>query len=191
MKLDTPVVVASQNPDKIAEMEEVLSDLGIVIVRGYVWPEVDETESTLEGNALLKARAVSAHTGLPAIGDDTGLEVDALDGAPGVRTARYAGPGATNSENVAKLLAELSGCSDRTARFRSAVALVTPDGEEIVVEGVLEGEIGTERKGVAGFGYDPVFVVDGRTLAEMESAEKNAISHRGRALRALQDALRN
>lgn len=191
MKLDTPVVVASQNPDKIAEMEEVLSDLGIVIVRGYVWPEVDETESTLEGNALLKARAVAAHTGLPAIGDDTGLEVDALDGAPGVRTARYAGPSATNSENVSKLLVELSGRDDRTARFRSAVALVTPDGEEIVVEGVLEGEIGTERRGVAGFGYDPVFVVEGRTLAEMESAEKNAISHRGRALQALHDALQN
>lgn len=189
MKLNKPVVVASQNPDKIAEMEEVLSDLGIVIVRGHVWPEVAETESTLEGNALLKARAVSAHTGLPAIGDDTGLEVDTLDGAPGVRTARYAGPRATNSENVDKLLAELAGRDDRTARFRSAVALVTPEGDEVVVEGVLEGEIGTERKGVAGFGYDPVFVVGGRTLAEMESAEKNAISHRGRALRALHDAL--
>lgn len=189
MRLDKPVVVASQNPDKIAEMEEVLCDLGIVIVRGHVWPEVEETESTLEGNALLKARAVSAHTGLPAIGDDTGLEVDALGGAPGVRTARYAGPQATNSENVDKLLAELAGHERRTARFRSAVALVTPEGDEVVVEGVLEGEIGTERKGVAGFGYDPVFVVGGRTLAEMEPAEKNAISHRGRALRALHDAL--
>jgi XTP/dITP diphosphohydrolase len=189
VKLDRPVVVASQNPAKIAEMEDVLSDLGIVIVRGHVWPEVVETESTLEGNALLKARAVAAHTGLPAIADDTGLEVAALDGAPGVRTARYAGPDATNSENVAKLLAELSGRSDRTARFRSAVAFVTPDGEEIVVEGVLEGEIGTEPRGIAGFGYDPVFIVDGRTLAEMESSEKNAISHRGRALRALHDAL--
>jgi XTP/dITP diphosphohydrolase len=189
VRLDKPVVVASQNPDKIAEMEEVLCDLGIVIVRGHVWPEVEETESTLEGNALLKARAVSAHTGLPAIGDDTGLEVDALGGAPGVRTARYAGPQATNSENVDKLLAELAGHERRTARFRSAVALVTPEGDEVVVEGVLEGEIGTERKGVAGFGYDPVFVVGGRTLAEMEPAEKNAISHRGRALRALHDAL--
>ncbi len=189
MRLDKPVVVASQNPDKIAEMEEVLSDLGVVIVRGQVWPEVAETEPTLEGNALLKARAVAAYTGLPAIADDTGLEVAALDGAPGVHTARYAGPEATNSENVSKLLAELAGCDDRTARFRSVVAFVTPDDEEIVVEGVLEGEIGTERRGVAGFGYDPVFVVDGRTLAEMASAEKNAISHRGRALRALRHAL--
>jgi len=189
MKLDGPVVVASQNPDKIAEMEEVLLDLGIVIVRGHVWPEVEETESTLEGNALLKARAVSAHTGLPAIGDDTGLEVDALGGAPGVRTARYAGAQATYSENVDKLLAELTGHDRRTARFRSAVACVTPEGDEVVVEGVLEGEIATERMGVAGFGYDPVFVVDGRTLAQMEPAEKNAISHRGRALRALHDAL--
>ena len=191
MNLDGPVVVASQNPDKIAEMEEVLGELGIAIVRGYVWPEVAETESTLPGNALLKARAVAAYTGLPAVADDTGLEVDALNGAPGVLTARYAGPGATNAENVDKLLAELSGRDDRTARFRSAVALVTPAGEETVVEGVLEGEIGTERKGVAGFGYDPVFVVDGRALAEMEPVEKNAISHRGRALRALRKALEN
>jgi XTP/dITP diphosphohydrolase len=191
VNLDTPVVVASQNPDKIAEMEEVLGDLGIVIARGHVWPEVAETESTLRGNALLKARAVAAHTGLPAIGDDTGLEVDALGGAPGVLTARYAGPDANNSDNVAKLLAELSGHDDRTARFRSAVALVTPDGEEIVVEGVLEGEIGRERRGVAGFGYDPVFVVEGRALAEMEAGEKNAISHRGRALRALHEVLRH
>lgn len=189
MDLDGPVVVASQNPGKIAEMEEVLGELGIAIVRGYVWPEPAETESTLRGNALLKARAVAAHTGLPAVADDTGLEVDALDGAPGVVTARYAGPGATNSENVDKLLEELSGCDNRKARFRSAVALVTPAGEEIVVEGVLEGEIGTERRGVAGFGYDPVFVVDGRALAEMEPSEKNAISHRGRALRALREAL--
>ena len=191
MNLDGPVVVASQNPDKIAEMEEVLGELGIAIVRGYVWPEVAETESTLPGNALLKARAVAAYTGLPAVADDTGLEVDALNGAPGVLTARYAGPGATNAENVDKLLTELSGRDDRTARFRSAVALVTPAGEETVVEGVLEGEIGTERKGVAGFGYDPVFVVDGRALAEMEPVEKNAISHRGRALRALRKALEN
>ncbi|MFC2177108.1 RdgB/HAM1 family non-canonical purine NTP pyrophosphatase [Actinomycetota bacterium] len=189
MKLDTPVVVASQNPDKIAEMEEVLSDLGIVIVRGHVWPEVAETELTLEGNALLKARAVVAHTGLPAVADDTGLEVDALDGAPGVLTARYAGLDATYSENVDKLLLELSGCSNRAARFRAAVALVTPDGEEIVVAGSLEGEIATERLGEGGFGYDPVFLVAGRSLAQMEPAEKHAISHRGRALRALRDAL--
>ncbi len=187
--MDRPVVVASRNPDKIGEIEEVLGDLGIVVARGYEWPEVDETEPTLAGNALLKARAVAGYTGLPAIGDDTGLEVNALGGAPGVLTARYAGPNASYSQNVAKLLAELSGCDDRSARFRTAVALVTPSGEEVVVEGVLEGEIGTEASGEGGFGYDPVFVVGGRTLAEMEPAEKHRISHRGRALRALRAAL--
>ena len=191
MKLHTPVVVASQNPDKIAEIEEVLGDLGITIARGYMWPEVDETEPTFAGNALLKARAVSASTGLPAIGDDTGLEVDALDGEPGVMTARYAGPNATYAENVAKLLTELAGSDDRSARFRTAVALVTPDGQEIVVEAALEGEIGTERLGEGGFGYDPVFLVAGRSLAQMDPGEKHTISHRGQALRALRDALDN
>lgn len=186
--LDTPVVVASQNPDKIAEIEEVLADLGVEVARGYVWPEVEETEDTLEGNALLKARAVTAVTGLPAIADDTGLEVAALDGAPGVLTARFAGPDATYEENVARLLDDLDGTENRRARFRTAVAMVTPDGDELVVEGVLEGAITSERRGAGGFGYDPVFEVDGRTLAEMGS-EKHTISHRGRALRALRDAL--
>lgn len=188
--LDAPVVVASQNPDKIAEIEDVLAALGIEVERGHTWPEVEETEATLEGNALLKARAVVAATGLAAIGDDTGLEVDALDGAPGVFTARFAGPNATYAENVARLLADLHGVANRRARFRTAVALVTPDGTELVVEGVLEGEITHERRGEGGFGYDPVFAVDGRTLAEMGS-EKHMISHRGRALRALQAALRD
>ena len=156
-----------------------------------MWHEVDETEPTFAGNALLKARAVAASTGLPAIGDDTGLEVDALDGEPGVMTARYAGPNATYAENVAKLLTELAGSDDRSARFRTAVALVTPDGEEIVVEAALEGEIGTERLGEGGFGYDPVFLVAGRSLAQMDPGEKHTISHRGQALRALRDALDN
>ncbi len=185
------VVVASKNPDKIAEVEAVLSSLDppIIVIPGHVWDDVDETEDTLAGNALLKARAVVAATGHAAIADDTGLEVDALGGAPGVTTARYAGEDATYDENVDKLLADMRGVEDRRARFRTAVALVTPAGEELVVEGVLEGTITTERRGTGGFGYDPIFEVDGRTLAEIDPEHKNQISHRARALHALARAL--
>ena len=185
------LVVASQNPDKIREVQEVLDSLAlpIEIVRGYEWPEVEETEDTLEGNALLKARVVAAYTGHAAVADDTGLEVRALGGAPGVFTARYAGPDASYADNVAKLLGELEGVEDRRARFRTAVALVDPSGEEVVVEGSLEGSIAAEARGTGGFGYDPVFLVDGRTLAEIPPAEKNAISHRAVALQALAGAL--
>jgi len=185
------LVVASQNPDKVREVEEVLSSLAAPpdIVRGLAWDEVEETEDTLVGNALLKARAVALATGLPALSDDTGLEVDALGGAPGVRTARYAGEVSTYDDNIAKVLAELEGVAERSARFRTAVALVTPDGEEITAEGVLEGAIGMEPCGDGGFGYDPIFVVDHRTLAEIDSDEKHAISHRGKALRSLVEML--
>lgn len=185
------LVVASKNPDKIQEVEAVLAglELGIVVVRGHEWPEVEETEPTLEGNALLKARAVHDATGLAALADDTGLEVDALNGAPGVMTARYSGADATYASNVAKLLRELDGVDDRTARFRTAVALVDEGGAELVVGGVLEGVIAPEQRGAAGFGYDPVFEVDGVTLAEMESRDKNQMSHRARALQALARAL--
>jgi XTP/dITP diphosphohydrolase len=181
------VVVASKNPDKVAEVEAVLADLvpPLQVIPGHVWQDVEETEDTLAGNALVKARAVVAATSHAAIADDTGLEVDALGGAPGVITARYAGKAATYDDNVNKMLAEMEGKTDRSARFRTAVALVTPTGEELVVEGVLEGSIGTERRGEGGFGYDPIFVVDGRTLAEIPGVEKNTISHRARALRAL------
>ncbi len=186
------VVVASKNPDKIAEVEAVLASLDppIIVIPGHVWQDVDETEATLAGNALLKARAVVAATGHAAIADDTGLEVDALGGAPGVTTARYAGEGATYEENVDKMLRELGDVEDRSARFRTAVALVTPSGDELVVEGVLEGVITRERRGGGGFGYDPIFEVDGRTLAEIPAGEKNQISHRARALHALADVLR-
>ena len=190
MRIDR-LVVASQNPDKISEIEHVLVDLPhpIEVVRGLSWPEIEETEDTLEGNALLKAATVAELTGIAALADDTGLEVKALDGAPGVYSARYAGERATYDDNVDKLLEAMSGVADRAARFRTAMAIVTPSGEKLVVEGVLDGSIGEERRGDGGFGYDPVFVVDHRTLAEMEPAEKNAISHRGRALRALAGAL--
>ena len=189
MDLSQPVVVASQNPDKIAEIESVLADLGLRVSRGHEWPEVEETEDTLEGNALLKARTVVAHTGLAAIADDTGLEVAALGGAPGVRTARYAGPNATYEENVAKLLVAMEHHGDRRARFRTAVAMVTPAGEELTVEGVLDGTIAHEPRGEGGFGYDPVFEVGDATLAEIDIAAKHEISHRARALQALHSAL--
>ena len=185
------VVVASKNPDKIAEMAAVLGSIDppIVVIPGHVWDDVDETEDTLEGNALLKARAVVAATGHAAVADDTGLEVDALRGAPGVHTARYAGDNATYEENVSKLLSEMEAAGERSARFRTAVALVTPAGDELVVVGVLEGVITREQRGAGGFGYDPVFDVDGRTLAEMGADEKNVISHRARALHALAEAV--
>ncbi len=185
------LVVASHNPDKVAEIESILADLSppIEVVTGLSWPDIPETEPTLEGNALLKARAVARVTGVAALADDTGLEVDALDGAPGVTTARFAGPEATYSTNVAKLLDVMGEVTDRAARFRTVVALVTPDGDELTTEGVVHGRIATERRGEGGFGYDPVFVVGDRTLAEMGSAEKNRVSHRGRAVRAMRELL--
>ncbi len=185
------LVIASKNPDKSAEVAEVLESLGdgIEIVRGLDWPDVDETESTLEGNALLKARAVVEATGLAAIADDTGLEVAALAGRPGVHTARYAGPGATYVQNRRKLLADLDGEQDRRARFVTVVALVEPDGTVEIAEGAVDGEITRSERGDGGFGYDPIFAVGDRTLAEMSAADKHAISHRGRALRALAEQL--
>lgn len=187
MKKPFGVVVASKNPDKIVEVEAVLAGLDppVAVLGGHVWDDIDETEDTLAGNALLKARAVVAATGHAAIADDTGLEVDALNGGPGVQTARYAGEDATYEDNVTMLLDALDGVSTRTARFRTAVALVTPEGEEVLAEGVLEGVITTQRRGTGGFGYDPIFEVDGRTLAEIPPSEKNAMSHRAKALQAL------
>ncbi len=187
------VVVASKNPDKIREVEAVLAAMEHPweIVRGLDWPDVDETEDTLEGNAVLKAVAASEATGLPALADDTGLEVDALDGVPGVHSARFAGPEASYEANVDRLLADMDGVEDRTARFRTAIAFVVPGSKPLIVDGVLEGAITTERRGDRGFGYDPVFVVGNRTYAEMTDAEKNEISHRARALRALAVALKD
>jgi len=185
------VVVASKNLDKIAEVEAVLADLEppVIVIPGHEWHDIEETEDTLEGNALLKARAVCLATGHAAVADDTGLEVDALGGAPGVHTARYAGDDATYADNIDKMLAELDGVAERAARFRTAIAIVTPSGEELVVEGVLEGTISDRRRGSGGFGYDPIFEVGDRTLAEIPTDEKNRISHRGLALRALAERL--
>ena len=154
--------------------------------------DVVEDADTLEGNARLKARAIAAATGMPAVADDTGLEVAALGGRPGVFTARYAGEHATYADNRARLLAELDGVEDRRARFRTVAAVVWPDGREVLAEGVSDGTIASSERGGRGFGYDAVFVPsdgDGLTFAEMGEDAKHAVSHRGRAFRALLDEL--
>lgn len=181
------LVIASRNPGKLREIEEILGPLGVAgeVVRGLDWGDVEETGETLEENALLKARAVCEATGLPALADDTGLEVEALGGAPGVRTARFAGPGASAADYTARMLEAMDNASTRGARFRTVAALVFPDGAEVVAEGSLHGAIAESARGAEGFGYDPVFEVDGRTLAEMSPEEKNELSHRARAVRAL------
>jgi XTP/dITP diphosphohydrolase len=186
------LVCASANPGKVAEIAAILAGTVELLPRPAAVPDVAEDADTLEGNARLKAVAICAATGLAAVADDTGLEVAALGGAPGVRSARYAGEGATDAENRAKLLADLAGVSDRRATFRTCVLVRRPDGSEIVVDGVCPGTIASDERGERGFGYDSVFVPDagdGRTFAEMTEAEKHAMSHRGRALRNLLAAL--
>jgi XTP/dITP diphosphohydrolase len=190
-------VLASANPDKAAEIVAIVDEMAHgrieLLARPSHLGEVEETGDTLEDNALLKARALVAATGLPAIADDTGLEVDALGGAPGVRSSRYSGEHATYDENVAKLLAELeaAGAADETARrarFRTVAVAAFPGGRVVVAEGTVHGHIARSRRGRGGFGYDPVFVADdgsGLTFAEMSPAQKRACSHRGRAFRAL------
>lgn len=186
------LVLASANPDKAAEIAAILVAHDLV-PRPTGVPDVDETGSTLVENARLKAVALVEATGDAAVADDTGLEVDALGGAPGVHSARYAGEGATYLDNVAKLVAALEGRSDRRARFRTVALARFPDGSEVVAEGVVAGTIAPVPRGDGGFGYDPVFVPEGgggRTFAEMSPDEKHAISHRGRAFRALDALLR-
>ncbi len=190
------VVLATANPDKAREMEAALAEQDFdLIPRPPDLAEVDETGDTLLANAQLKALALCAATGLAALADDTGLEVDALGGAPGVFSARYAGPDATYADNVDHLLTAMASVrrNARTARFRTVVVLARPDGSEVVAEGVVEGVIADAARGTSGFGYDPVFVPaggGGRTFAEITLAEKQAISHRGRALRAMARQLR-
>jgi XTP/dITP diphosphohydrolase len=187
MGLPRRLVVATKNPDKVREVRAVLAAVAsqAEIVVGGEWPDVAETGATLEENALIKARAATAATGMPAVADDTGLEVDALGGAPGVHTARYAGLDGDYAANRRALLLALGDTADRRARFRTVVALVVPGEAEVLAEGVLEGWITTAERGSGGFGYDSIFEVGGRTLAEMGEGEKNRISHRARALQAL------
>ena len=191
-----PVVLATANPDKAAEITAALADVDIELVaRPTDVADVDETGTTLVANARLKAEALCAATGLPSLADDTGLEVDALGGAPGVYSARFAGPHASYADNVERVLAEMTTArrASRTARFRTVLVLAWPDGRELVVAGVVEGVITDEPHGDHGFGYDPIFRPaggKGRTFAEMTRAEKQQLSHRGRALRALAEQLR-
>ena len=188
------VVCATANPHKVDEIAAVLGDTVELLARPAEVPDVVEDAHTLQGNARLKASALCAATDLPAVADDTGLEVDALGGLPGVRSARYAGADATDRSNVAKLLAALRDTPDveRSARFRTVALVRWPDGRECIAEGVVEGHIARESRGGGGFGYDPVFVPldgGGRSFAEMTASEKNAISHRGLAFRALANLL--
>lgn len=184
------MVLASANPKKVVELQVLLAGSVDLVARPPEVPDVVEDADTFVGNARLKARALLETTGMAAVADDSGLEVDALEGAPGVFSARYAGEGATDGENVDKLLAALgdrSDPADRRARFRCVVLLARPDGTEVIAEGTAEGHIAPEPAGAGGFGYDPVFVPDdgpGVTYAEMAPEAKHAISHRGRALQA-------
>jgi len=190
-------VLATANRDKASELEAILHDEldgGIELVaRPEDLGEVEETGETLEENARLKAAAIVAVTGEAAVADDTGLEVAALGGAPGVRSARFAGRDATYADNVAKLLEALADETDRRATFRTVILCRFPGGREIVAEGAVEGRIVRVPRGGEGFGYDPVFAPDagdGRTFAEMSAAEKHTLSHRGLALRSLAAHLR-
>jgi XTP/dITP diphosphohydrolase len=190
------IVVATANSDKLVEIEQILratfEDHVELVPRPPEIPDVEEIGETLYENALLKAEAICDATGLISVADDTGLFVNALDGAPGVFSARYAGEGATYASNVTKLLDALGDIDDRRASFRTVAIAKFPDGRELVVTGELHGTIARVRVGEGGFGYDPIFVPDetrGRSLAELHVSEKHGISHRGRAFRSLAIAL--
>ena len=188
------IVLATRNAGKVAEIQALLEGLPVRLVSAAEIdgaPDVEEDAPDLEGNARKKAEALHAHTGLHALADDTGLEVDALDGRPGVHSARFAGPAADDAANRALLLEKLDGHTDRAARFRTVIALAEA-GDVRYFEGVCRGRILEEERGTGGFGYDALFVPEGetRTFAEMGKREKNAISHRGRALRQATTYLR-
>ncbi len=192
------LVLATANPGKLAELGRILAarhlDIQLAGLREFPGaPDVPETEATFAGNALLKARAIAAFTRLPSVADDSGLCCDALNGMPGVLSARWSGRHGDDAANLRLLLAQLSDVPDRRrgAHFSCAAALALPSGQERVSEGAVRGQLIREPRGINGFGYDPIFVPDGlgRTTAELSSAEKDAISHRGRALRELAPAI--
>ncbi len=187
------LVFATNNAHKLREVRQILGDAFDVVSLAEIGcrDDIPETEPTLEGNALLKARWVASRYGCACFADDTGLEVEALGGAPGVRSARYAASegeqGHDSKANMLLLLRNLGGVADRRARFRTVMALVRENGEELTVSGIVEGRIIEVPRGTDGFGYDPVFIPDGdtRTFAEMPAHDKNAVSHRRRATEAL------
>lgn len=191
-------ILATHNKDKITEMSRILQPLGIEAVTdrdlGVDLPEVDETGTTFAENAYLKAASACAFTGLPAIADDSGIVVDALNGAPGVYSARYGGEHATDKDRNRLLLRELEGvpAAKRTAHYACAICCVFPDGSApLTAEGELHGRIAAFERGEGGFGYDPLFLVGEKTVAELTAAEKDIISHRGNALRAFRDILQD
>lgn len=176
-------VIATHNKHKLQELQRILTPLGIEAVTADL-SEVEETGTTFAENACLKAKAACKETGLPAVADDSGLEVDALDGRPGVYSARYAGEGATDAQRIEKLLGELSEvpAEKRGARFVSAICCVFPNGDILRAEGECPGSIAFVPAGEDGFGYDPIFLCGEKTFAQMTDAEKDAVSHRGKAL---------
>ena len=195
--LPSTLLIATQNRDKIKEISDILQHHDIVVRSLLDYPEIppiEETGTTLKENATLKAKTAFELTGLMALADDTGLEVDALDGAPGIYSSRFSGPGATYESNVKKLLEDMEGIpeAERSARFRCVMALVWKDGQE-TVEGQVEGVILREVRGIDGFGYDPVFYhpPTGMTFAEMPLSVKNQYSHRSIALRKMVDLIVN
>ncbi|HEX9124614.1 MAG TPA: RdgB/HAM1 family non-canonical purine NTP pyrophosphatase [Actinomycetota bacterium] len=197
MSVPHRLAVASRNTGKIREITAICADWPVAWVTADPsradWPDVDETGETYLDNALLKAHGVARALGVPALADDSGIEVDALGGAPGPRSARYAGEEASDVRNLQMLIRALAGvpASGRTARYRCVAAVAWPDGREVWAEGHCEGTLIGKPRGGGGFGYDPIFVPAGwdRTMAELEPAEKARISHRGRALRALRELL--
>ena len=183
------IVIASRNAHKLREIRAICHDWPVAWVEDADWPEVEETGAAYLENARLKAHAVARATGEPTLADDSGIEVDALGGAPGPRSARYAGEGATDEANLRALLQAIRGvpAGGRTARYRAVAVLAWPDGREVAAEGVCEGTLRTKPAGDGGFGYDPVFEPAGWevTMAELTPEEKDRISHRGQALRSI------
>ena len=196
----TVVALASRNPGKLREIRSILAEAGAPLrvvsadeFAGWIAPPEDAPD--YEGNAVIKARSLAAFAGVPALADDSGIEVDALDGAPGPRSARFAGDDASDENNLRKLIEAIRSVpeSERTARYRCVAALVTNDGSEVTAEGTVEGVLITEPRGTGGFGYDPIFVPIGseRTMAELDPDEKDRVSHRGKAFRGLVASLRD
>jgi XTP/dITP diphosphohydrolase len=193
----TRIAIASRNAHKLREIGRICTDWPVewLTVDNHEgpWPDVEETGSTYLDNALLKARAGAAALGEPALADDSGIEVDALGGRPGPRSARFAGEDATDQRNLDELIRSLKGVpgSGRTARYRCVAVLAFPDGRDLHAEGICEGTLVGKPRGTGGFGYDPIFVPEGwdRTMAELSDEEKDRISHRGRAFRALGETL--